>query len=184
MSEIASRGQLRASFLRWAIVTVPLIVFLGFLSGRLVPSGDDNAWYAALVKPALTPPGIVFPIAWTILYVLLGLALAMIADARGARGRGLAIALFAAQLAANLPWSPLFFGAHMIAAAFGLIVAMLLLSVATTFAFARIRKAAAWLMVPYMVWICFAGALTWSIGQLNPGADGVVSDASSTQIAL
>src|SRR3546814_4550857 len=76
MTEIASRAQLRLSFLRWAVVTVPLVLFLGFLSGRLVPSGSENEWYAALAKPSMTPPGWMFPVAWTILYVLEGVALA------------------------------------------------------------------------------------------------------------
>jgi 23S rRNA (cytidine1920-2'-O)/16S rRNA (cytidine1409-2'-O)-methyltransferase len=53
---IASKGQLRWAFWRWAIVTVPLVLLLGFWSGNLAPSGNENAWYAALAKPALTPP--------------------------------------------------------------------------------------------------------------------------------
>ena len=75
---IASRSQLRMSFLRWAVFTVPLILLLGFASGRAVPSGSENGWYMALQKPALTPPGIVFPIAWTSLYILIGFAVALI----------------------------------------------------------------------------------------------------------
>ena len=74
---IASKGQLRMSFLRWAIVIVPLTLLLGFASGRSVPSGSENGWYQALAKPELTPPGWVFPVAWTTLYILIGLALAM-----------------------------------------------------------------------------------------------------------
>ena len=184
LSEIASRGQLRASFLRWAGVTVPLVLFLGFLSGRMVPNGDANPWYAALAKPALTPPGWVFPVAWGVLYAMLGIALAIVLDARGARGRGVAVALFAVQLAGNLAWTPLFFGAHRITAAFVLILIVLALSIVTTLAFARIRQVAAWLMVPYMAWLGFAGALTWDIGQRNPGAEGLVTDGSTTQISL
>src|SRR3546814_15979711 len=70
MTEIASRAQGRLSFLRWAVVTVPLVLFLGFLAGRLVPSVSENEWYAALAKPSMTPPGWMFPVAWTILYAL------------------------------------------------------------------------------------------------------------------
>ncbi len=182
MSGIASKGQLRMSFLRWAIVTVPLILLLGFASGRAVPAGSENSWYVALQKPALTPPGWVFPVAWTSLYILLGLAVALILHARGARGRGLALAVFAVQFALNLAWTPLFFGAHRIGAALVVIVAMLLLSIVTTVLFGRIRTAAAWLMVPYMVWISFAGVLTWRIGQLNPGAETLVPGAHTSQM--
>lgn len=182
MGGIASKGQLRMSFARWALVCVPLVVLLGFLAGRSVPAGDENRWYQALVKPGLTPPGWVFPVAWTTLYILLGLAVAMILNARGARGRGLAVALFALQFALNLAWTPIFFGAHLVGAAVLTIGAMLALSIATTFLFARIRTTAAWLMVPYMVWISFAGVLTWRIGQLNPDAETLVPGARTTQV--
>ena len=67
MNEIASPGQLRLAYARWALVTVPAIVFLGFLSGKLANSGYDNRWFAALAKPDLLPPGRVFGLAWTIL---------------------------------------------------------------------------------------------------------------------
>lgn len=183
MSEIASHSQLRWSFLRWAFVTVPFVLLLGFTSGQLVPSGEENSWYAALVKPVGTPPGWVFPVVWSSLYVMLGLSLAMILNARGSR-RSLAITLFMIQLALNLAWTPVFFGAGKIQLAMWIIVAMLALSIAITFLFARIRKPAAWLMVPYMVWISYAGCLTWGIGQLNPDAEGLAPSAPATQIQL
>ena len=182
MSGIASKGQLRMSFLRWAVVTVPLILLLGFASGRAVPSGSENGWYIALQKPALTPPGIVFPIAWTTLYILLGLAVAVILHARGSKGRGLALSLFAVQFALNLAWTPLFFGMHQVGTALIVIIAMLVLSIVTTFLFGRIRPLAAWLMVPYLVWISFAGVLTWSIGRLNPDAETLVPAAHTSQM--
>ncbi|WP_322966191.1 TspO/MBR family protein [Sphingomonas fuzhouensis] len=182
MGKIASKGQLRMSFLRWAIVIVPLILLLGFASGRSVPSGAENSWYRALAKPELTPPGWVFPVAWTTLYILIGLALAMIVHARGAKGRGVAIGLFAVQFALNLAWTPLFFGAHRVGMALVVIVAILLLSIVTTVAFSRIRKGAAWLMVPYLVWLSFAGVLNWRIGQLNPDAERLVPGAQTSQM--
>src|SRR3954452_9389986 len=98
MTALASRAQLRMSFLRYALVTVPAILLLGTLSGRASGSGDGNSWFDALVKPAIMPPSWVFPVAWTLLYIGLGLALALILHARGARGRPLALALFLAQL--------------------------------------------------------------------------------------
>ena len=182
MSELASRSQLRMSFVRWAAVTVPLILLLGFASGRAVPSGEENPWYQALTKPAITPPGWVFPIAWTTLYILLGLALALVLNARGARGRGLAIGLFALGFALTLAWSPLFFGAHQVAASTLLIGAMLIVGIATAFAFARVRPLAAWLLVPYLVWISFAGVLNWSIDRMNPDAETLVPSARTTQM--
>jgi tryptophan-rich sensory protein len=179
---IASKGQLRASFLRWAIVTVPLILLLGFASGRAVPAGDDNLWYQALAKPAANPPGWMFPVAWSTIYLLQGLALAMILNARGAAGRGVAVVLFVFGFVLALAWMPLFFGAHRVGAATLLIAAMVVVGIATTIAFGRIRRPAAWMMVPYLVWISFAGVLTWRIGQLNPDAAALVPSARSAQI--
>ncbi len=184
MGGIASKEQLRISFLRWALVTVPAIVFLGFLSGRLSNSGYNNRWFLALNRPDIVPPGWVFGVAWTILYIMLGIALAMILHARGAKGRPTALGLFAAQLLLNLAWTPVFFAGHMVTAALILIVVILSLAIATTFAFAQIRRAAAWLFVPYLVWLSFASILTFQIDQMNPDAETLVPDAPSTQILL
>ncbi|RZM09153.1 MAG: tryptophan-rich sensory protein [Sphingomonas sp.] len=170
------------SFLRWAVVTVPAVLLLGFASGRAVPAGDDNSWYAALAKPALNPPGWAFPVAWTTIYILIGLALAMVLNARGARGRGIAVGLFVIGFVMALVWMPLFFGAHQVGAATLLIGAMVLVGIVTTLAFGRIRSAAAWLMVPYLVWISFAGVLCWSIGRLNPDAATLVPAAHTSQM--
>lgn len=182
MRELASKRQLRLAFLRWAVVTVSFILLLGFTAARLVPTGKDNRWYAALAKSAATPPDWAFPVAWTAIYILLGLSLAMILNARGSRLRGPAVALFAVQMAVNLVWSPLFFGMHQVIWALGAIGAMAVLTVAMIAVFARIRTAAALLLVPYLAWIAFAGYLTWRIAELNPTAETLVPSATTTQI--
>lgn len=184
VTEIASRSQLRLAYLRWAVVTVPFVVLLGLASGRLAASGDDNPWYAALTKPEQMPPSWAFPVAWTALYVMMGLALAMIINARGSTLRGPALVLFAAQLAANLLWSPLFFGMHQVFWGAVLIGVMFALALATTIVFGRIRTGAAWLMVPYLAWLCYAGALTWQIHVLNPNAESIVPSSGNTQIRV
>src|SRR3954454_14455088 len=130
MSQIASQAQLRMSYLRWAVVTVPLILLLGSLSGVAANSGYGNPWFESLAKPGFMPPGWAFPVAWTFLYICLGLACAHILHARGARGRPLALTLFLAQLVLNFAWSPLFFAAHKVSLAFWTIVAMWLLAAA------------------------------------------------------
>lgn len=172
------------SFLRVALVTVPLILFLGILSGALAGSGNSNPWFLSLVKPAAMPPGWAFPLAWTLLYILIGFAFAMILRARGASGRGIAIALFVAQFVLNLAWSPTFFAAHRIGAAFAIILMMIVLTIATTLAFARIRARAAFLMLPYLGWLCFAAWLNLSIERLNPSAETLAPGAASTQVQL
>jgi tryptophan-rich sensory protein len=184
MTGIASRAQLRMSFLRYALVLVPLILLLGTLSGRASNSGYSNAWFAALDKPAAMPPGWVFPVAWTALYILLGLSAAMILHARGARGRGLALGLFAAQMALNFAWSPLFFAAHQVTLALIVILAMIAFTIVCAILFARIRKTAALLLLPYLAWLCFAAWLNWQIMVLNPGAEALVPQAGSADIQL
>lgn len=184
MSEIASKGQLRMSFLRWAFVTVPAVLLLGLLSGSMASTGSDNLWYAALQKPTGTPPNWVFPVAWTSIYILIGLALAVVLNARGARLRGPAVALFIVQMLLNIAWMPLFFGAHQVFWALVLIWTLFALALVTTFLFGRIRSLAAWLMVPYLVWLSYAGMLTIGIDRLNPNATTLVPPGATTQIPL
>jgi translocator protein len=184
MSELASPGQLRMSFLRVALVTVPLILFLGILSGAVAGSGYGNPWFAALAKPAIMPPGWVFGVVWTLLYILIGFALAMILYARGASGRGIAIGLFVVQFLLNLAWSPTFFAAHRMGIAFAIILLMVVLTIATILSFARIRPRAAALMVPYLLWLCFAAWLNHSIEAMNPGAETLAPAVGSTQVQL
>ena len=182
MREIASTGQLRAGFARTAIVTVPLILLLGIASSRIAPTGDANPWFQALVKPAIMPPNWAFGVAWTILYIMLGVALAMIVNARGAPLRRPALIAFAVQFALNLVWSPLFFGAHQILPAFFVIVAMFLAAAVTTRLFSRIRPVAALLMLPYLAWLAFASLLNYQYHVLNPNAADLVPQRSATQI--
>ena len=184
MNFLASRSQLRANFLRWALLLVPGIILLGSISGLLSNSGAENPWYASLNKPEISPPSVIFPIVWTTLYAMMGFAAAVIFAAAGARGRGIAFLAFAVQLALNLAWSPVFFGAHQIAAA---LVVILLLDVAvlvTIGLFWRIRWLAGALLLPYLAWILFATMLTWQYHELNPDADGRVVSGAVERIAL
>ena len=172
MNLLASREQLRASFLRWVLLLVPAIVLLGFFSGALSGSGPGNAWFDSLVKPSIYPPPATFGLVWSMLYVLMGVALAMVCSAWGAAGRGLAIGAFAAQLVLNLAWPLVFFEAHQISAALILIVVLVLALVVTIVLFWRIRWLAGALLLPYLGWVLFAAALNWQFLELNPNADG------------
>jgi tryptophan-rich sensory protein len=172
------------SFLRYALVTVPLVVLLGTISGRASGSGYGNPWFDALAKPDFMPPGWVFGAAWTILYILLGLVLAMLLHARGAHRRGRVIALFLLQLALNYAWSPVFFAWHQVGTALTLVGAMIALTVALVVLLWPIRRVAALLMLPYLFWLCFAALLTASIYTLNPNAAEVAPQQESTDIVL
>jgi tryptophan-rich sensory protein len=182
MNQFAPSSQSRTSLVRLALFVIPTIMFLGFLSGTMSGSTADNAWYQTLLKPDIQPPGWVFGVVWPTLYLMMGLALAMVLNAPGARDRNVAIALFLSQFVINLTWSPIFFGAHQVTVAFFIILVMLGVAIATTFVFARVRKAAAWLMVPYLVWISFAAILNFQIDQLNPDAESLYVPAATSQI--
>jgi len=178
MTGLASRGQLRASFLRWALFTVPLVLLLGFLSGQ-AGSNAESVWFQSLVKPAIFPPPMWFGIVWSILYVLMGLALAMVCAAWGARGRTAAIVAFALQLLVNLAWSPVFFAMHRIKEALIVIGVLDVLVIVTIVLFWRVRRVAALLLLPYLAWIAFATLLNWEFLQANPdgGREGTANGA-------
>ena len=161
------------SFARAAIVAVPAILFAGGLAARVAGSTNANPWYQSLTLPAFQPPAALFGIAWAILYTLLGFALAFVWGTRDAKGRGLALGLFMAGFLLNMTWSPLFFRAHMISAALGVLVAMLVVALATAWAFWRVNRLAGWLMIPYVLWLCFAMAIIGSVLVRNPTADAL-----------
>jgi benzodiazapine receptor len=166
MAEAADRRDWR----KIALVTVPAIVLLGSASGWLSNSGYDNGWFAGLTKPFFMPPGWAFGVVWPILYVLLGLSLALILREPPSPARKTGLILFFAQLALNFAWSPLFFAAHAIQLALVVIFVMAAVAAMAAGQFRRIRPLAGALMLPYLAWLCFAAALNAAINALNPGA--------------
>jgi len=130
-------------------------------------------WYAGLVKPALNPPSWVFGPVWTTLYALMGVALWLIwssyAKASEDKKKEIKIALgmFGIQLFLNAIWSPVFFGLHSIGNALAIIVLLWAAIVLTIFVFAKVSKTAAYLLIPYILWVSFASYLNYSIWVLN-----------------
>ena len=178
MNRLASPAQLRASVIRWALFLVPAVVLLGFLSGQYAGSSADNPWFAALDKPAIYPPPVTFAIVWTVLYALMGFALALVCAAWGARLRLPAILAFVLQLLLNLAWSPVFFAEHEIRLALLILAALNIAVLLTVVLFWKVRRAAGLLLLPYLAWILFATVLNWQFLVLNPAADGAeVSNA-------
>jgi benzodiazapine receptor len=184
LRELASKGQLRLAYLRWAVVTVPFILLIGFTSARLLPTGSENRWYERLIKPDGVPPEWAFPIAWGAIYICLGLALAMIINARGSTMRGPAIIVFAVLMGGNFLWPLIFFGMHQVTWTLGLIAILLLLGLITLILFGRIRVGAGVLLLPYLAWVGYAGFLLYQIDQLNPNAESLVPSRSADQIQV
>jgi tryptophan-rich sensory protein len=137
-----------------------------------VASVDAPSFYAQLARPAWAPPAGVFAPVWTTLYALMGVAAWLVWRVRGFSGAGGALLLFIVQLAANSLWSWLFFGWRVGAWSFVEVLLLWCLVVATTVSFWRIQKVAGALLVPYLVWVTFAAALTYSIWRLNPALLG------------
>ena len=178
MNRLASPAQLRASLMRWALFLIPGVMLLGFLSGQYAGSTADNAWFAALDKPSTFPPPATFGVVWTVLYALMGFALALVCAAWGARYRVPAILAFVLQLALNLAWSPVFFAGHEIELALWLLVVLDVAVLLTVVLFWKVRRLAGLFLLPYLAWILFATLLNWQFLQLNPEADSVdVSNA-------
>lgn len=143
------------------LVFVAGVVGIGWLIGATNLPGE---WYAGLAKPGFVPPNWVFPIAWTILYVLIA-----IAGWRTFRRepRGKAMLAWAAQMALNFVWSPVMFTMHQIGAALVILICLLVAIVTyISLELSRDRLAAA-LFVPYAAWVAFAGVLNAAILRLN-----------------
>ncbi|GAA4041164.1 TspO/MBR family protein [Parerythrobacter jejuensis] len=184
MTGLASKAQLRASFFRWALFVVPAVMLLAFLAAQLSMDGPNSAWYNGLDKPAFNPPSYLFGIVWPILYFLMGIALALVCAAWGARGRTMAIVVFVVQFLVNLTWSPIYFNFQQIDVALGVILVLDVLVIATIILFWKVRRLAALLLLPYLAWILFATALNYEFLRLNPGASGEGSEPAVQRIEL
>lgn len=143
------------------------ISFLAGFIGSLATRPNIPTWYADLDKPAFIPPNYVFGPVWSILYVLTGIALALVILAPSTLSKKNAYAWFGIQLALNTVWSLVFFGARTPWA--GVIIILLLISsiIMAARAFYDHSKLAAWILAPYLAWVCFATYLTIGVAVLN-----------------
>lgn len=144
-----------------------LVIFLASVAvagatGSLFSPSD---WYANLNRAPWTPPGWVFPVVWTALYIMMAIAAARIANLPGA---GVALALFALQIALNTLWTPVFFGAHRTGV--GLVILCCLWVVVATMmvAFWRLDRLAGAMIAPYLAWLTIAASLNFWIWRFNP----------------
>lgn len=148
------------------IVFVGLCLAVGALGGW-VTAGSVKTWYPTIAKPWFTPPDWVFGPVWTVLYVMMGVAAWRVWSRASARARREPLALFALQLALNLAWSVVFFGAHRIGGAVVVIVTLEAAILATLIAFRRVDGLAATLLLPYALWVAFAAVLNIAVWRLN-----------------
>ncbi len=142
-------------------LALPLIV--GGLAGLLTRNSMDV--YNSLKWPPLAPPGWVFPVVWTILYILMGLAAYIVFQKKPENKT--ALVLYFVQLAVNFIWPLIFFTMQNYRLAFVVLVILWLLVLVTTVLFFKIDRTAGWLMIPYLLWLTFAGYLNLGILVLN-----------------
>jgi tryptophan-rich sensory protein len=162
------RSKSRQAFglLGWLLVAFAAAAVGGFASAS---SGE---LYRELVRPSWAPPGWVFGPVWSVLYALMGIAAWLVWRAQGFAGARSALVLFIVQLAANALWTWLFFAWRLGGAAFGEILLLWALILATMVSFWRLSKVAGALLSPYLAWVSFASALNFASWRLNPGLLG------------
>ncbi len=143
--------------------------------GSIVTIPSIPTWYAGLVKPMLNPPAWVFGPVWTILYAMMGVSLFLFweklsvvrKNKKMMRVWQIGYGMFAVQLALNIRWSVIFFKLHNIGGAFIEIIFLWFAILATVFAFEKISRTAASLLLPYLLWVTFAAYLNFSLWMLN-----------------
>ena len=156
------------------VVAIAIPLLAGFV-GSIFTTPQIGTWYATLIRPNLAPPNWVFGPVWTVLFVLMGVALFLVwkkrsdwlGDVKMLWWWKLALVLFFVQLVLNILWSLIFFAGQNPAGAFAELIVLWLAIVATIFVFAKVSRVAAWLLVPYILWVSFAGYLNFMIWQLN-----------------
>lgn len=153
----------------WKVLAAFVLVCLsaGFI-GSFFTVDNIPTWYANLRKPDLAPPNWVFAPVWTTLYVLMGVSAYLVwQKGAGKKEKKTALTFFGVQLILNVLWSVMFFGLRN--PFYGLVeIVVLWIAIATTIiGFDRVSRSAAFLMMPYLLWVSFAGYLTYEIWRLN-----------------
>ena len=149
------------------ILSILLAEAVGGLSGFLTREGM-KIYTEMIAPPPLSPPPLLFPIVWGILYALMGIGSARIWLTPASPERSRALNLYAAQLVVNFFWSLIFFNAQAFGFAFFWLLLLWLLVLLMILAFREVDPLAAWLQVPYLIWLTFAAYLNLGVWYLNP----------------
>ena len=144
-------------------IAIPLLV--GGLAALLTQNGMET--FESVNKPPLSPPGWLFPVVWTVLYVLMGIASYLVLESGKPARSKTALTVYGVQLFFNFFWSIIFFNLEAYLLAFVWLVILFVLILLTAFLFYRITKPAGYLLIPYILWVAFAGYLNLFIYLLN-----------------
>lgn len=170
------------SFLKGFVCSL-IILIIGFFSG-FSTSNEIQTWYVTIIKPDFNPPNFIFGPVWTLLYILMGISLTLIASQKPSVDRTKAITIFIIQFILNLCWSIIFFKMHEIGWALVEIVFMWVSILIMIVWFYRLQRTAALLQIPYLVWVSFASVLNGSIYFLNWGIKAVVKTKSTNRFFM
>ncbi len=151
--------------LKKLLVAIGIPLLVGGLSALL--TAGNMKTFENLQKAPLSPPGWIFPVVWAILYVLMGVASYIVWGKGGFIGTRNALILYGIQLIFNFFWSIFFFNLEFYLFSFLWLLVLLVLIILTTVLFHRISKTAGYLMIPYILWVAFAGYLNLGIAILN-----------------
>ena len=150
------------------VLVIFIVVCLGAGGlGSVATTPEIDGWYRTLAKPSWNPPDYVFGPVWTALYILMAIAAWLVWKPAGLKAAALPLSLFAVQLLLNVAWSWIFFGLHQTGWAFAELVILWLAIIATMITFFHRSTLAGWLLVPYVAWVSFAGALNFAIWRMN-----------------
>jgi tryptophan-rich sensory protein len=140
------------------LVCIVIVFIIAFLGSIFTSSGVNSAWYNS-IKPSITPPNFVFPIAWTVLFIMIAFSLYYAWDIKKQRTK--VAVIFGINFALNVLWSYLYFGIQNPLYAFYDIIALLLSIALMIFVLWKIEKRSSLLLIPYFLWVCFASVLTY-----------------------
>lgn len=153
--------------IKWGKLIISIAIPLGVGAASAFLTMDSMQTFASLNKPPLSPPAWLFPVAWSILYVLMGIASYLVSESgKPARSRT-ALTFYGIQLVFNFFWSIIFFNLEAYLFAFIWLIVLWVLIIITAFLFYRISKPAGYLMIPYILWVTFAAYLNFGIFLLN-----------------
>lgn len=130
-------------------------------------SGNNTQIYESIVRPEFAPPGFIFPIAWSILYILMGISYYLVVTSNNTEVRKKSLNVYYTQLILNSLWSLIFFRFRLFLIGFLWVLALIGLVLYMIYLFKKSNKVAGYLQIPYILWLLFAGALSFSIYRLN-----------------
>ena len=149
------------------LISITTPIFIGGMSGFFTMNEVNGLWFTTLVKPSFNPPNYLFGSVWTLLYVLMGISLLIIWNTPKSNLRNRAIAIFYLQLFLNFWWSILFFKFHLLLISIVDIIVMWALISYMIISFNKVKPIAAYIQIPYLLWVSFATVLNISIWYLN-----------------